>query len=152
MSKPKRSKCVPKEKSMIKQMEGLAMKMVNKKLLVGILTLMMSVGMVSIQANATTVITDVHSCSTAGYTFHIRESGSMTELGTMYLTKDYTHNVVSNTFTAAKKCESVTAYVSGTNSGFKKATMAPIDPKDSFTVTKEVKEPTIVYGYCSVTY
>lgn len=128
------------------------MKMANKKLLVGILTLMMSVGMVSIRSNAATVITDVHSCISAGYTFHIRESGSTTELGTMYLTKDYTHNVVSNTFTAAKKCESVTAYVSGTNSDFKEWSVKSIPADNSFTVTKSVKEPTIVYGKCSVTY
>ena len=152
MSKSKRYKCVPKEKSMIKQMEGLSMKMANKKLLVGILTLMMSVGMVSIRSNAATVITDVHSCISAGYTFHIRESGSTTELGTMYLTKDVTNNIVSNTFTASKRCESVTAYVSGTNSGFKDFTVSQIGVKYSFTVTKSVDKPTIVYGKCSVTY
>ncbi|MBD5097210.1 MAG: hypothetical protein HDT40_09505 [Lachnospiraceae bacterium] len=131
-------------------MEGLIMKMVNKKLLVGILTLMMSVGMVSIQADATTIITDVHYTSTAGYTFHIRESGSTTELGTMYLTKDSKN--VYNTFTASKYCESVTAYVSGTNSGFKDFTVSKISAKYSFTVTKSVDKPTIVYGKCSVTY
>lgn len=128
------------------------MKMVNKKLLVGILTLVMSVGMVSIQADATTIITDVHYTSTAGYTFHIRESGSTTELGTMYLTKDFSNNIVSNTFTASKYCESVTAYVSGTNSGFKDFTVSKISAKYSFTVTKSVDKPTIVYGKCSVTY
>lgn len=128
------------------------MKMVNKKLLVGILTLMMSVGMVSIRSNAATVITDVHSCSTAGYTFHIRESGSTTELGTMYLTKDSEN--VYNTFTASKYCKSVTVYVSDASYGFtqNQKTGRNLYSGDYVSHYKTVKEPTIVYGKCSVTY
>lgn len=151
MSKPKKSKCVPKEKSIIKQMEGFTMKMVSKKLLVGILIVMMSVGMVSIQADAATVITDVHSCIAAGYTFYVRESGSTTELGTMYLTKD--SEKVSNTFTASKYCKSVTVYVSDTSYlTLNQKTLHMLYSGDSVSINKTVEKPTIVYGKCSVTY
>ena len=127
------------------------MKMVNKKLLVGILTLMMSVGMVSIRSNAATVITDVHSCISAGYTFHIRESGSTTELGTMYLTKDSGN--VYNKFTASKYCKSVTVYVSDTSYvAQNQKTWRNLYSGDYVSHNKTVEKPTIVYGKCSVTY
>ena len=128
------------------------MKMANKKLLVGILTLMMSVGMVSIRSNAATVITDVHSCISAGYTFHVRESGSTTELGTMYLTKDSGN--VYNKFTASKYCKSATVYVSDTSYGFtqNQRTLHELSFGDVVRINKTVEKPTIVYGKCSVTY
>lgn len=137
---------------MIKQMEGLITKMVNKKLLAGILTLMVAVGMVSIRSNAATVITDVHSCICAGYTFYVRESGSTTDLGTMYLTKD--SEKVSNTFTASKYCKSATVYVSDTGYGLtlNQKTLHGLNAGNSVKINKTVKEPTIVYGKCAVTY
>ncbi len=128
------------------------MKMVNKKLLAGILILMMSVSMISIRSNAATVITDVHSCMTAGYTFYVRESGSATLLGTMYLTKD--SEKVTNTFTASKYCKSVTVYVSDTSYGFtlNQKNLHRLNAGDFVKITKTVENPDKVYGKCSVTY
>lgn len=120
----------------------------KNKIMIAVMVVVMAFGMSAVPVDAAAVTTDVVS-TFSGYTLYVRESGSTTLLGTMYVQKKSAS--ISNTFTAAKRCGATSVYVSSTNSNFKSKSVTDLAADASVIVDKSVKA-SYAYGYCTVSY
>lgn len=124
-------------------------KVFGKKVVAAILMIIMALNMTVFNVDAASVTTNVYS-SSGPYTYYVREAGSATLLGTMYMHK--TTSAVYNQFTASKACGKTTVYVSETNGGFSSKYANSLSVGSSVIVQKNVLNPTKEYGYCTVNY
>ena len=82
---------------------------IKNKIMVAVLMVVMLFGMNTIPVDAAAVTTAIVSAA-SGHTLYVRESGSITVLGTMYLQRK--SGSISNTFTASKTCIEAIVFVS----------------------------------------
>ncbi len=120
----------------------------KNKIMIAVMVVVMAFGISAVPVNAESVVTDMM-VAASGHTLYVRESGSTTVLGIMYVQRKDTS--ISNTFTASKACGSATVCVSSTTSNFKRNTKESLKAGDSVKVEKSVKA-SYAYGYCVVTY
>lgn len=120
----------------------------KNKIMIAVMVVVMAFGISVVPVNAAAVTTNIISAS-SGHTLYVRESGSSTVLGTMYVQRKDTS--ISNTFTASKTCLSAIVYVSSTTSNFKANDKGKMLAGEKVKVEKSV-EASYAYGYCIISY
>ena len=121
---------------------------IKNKIMVAVLMVVMLFGMNTIPVDAAAVTTAIVSAA-SGHTLYVRESGSITVLGTMYLQRK--SGSISNTFTASKTCIEAIVFVSSKESNFKANSKSQLLAGQSVKVEKSV-EASYAYGYCTISY
>ncbi len=122
----------------------------KKKIMAAMMAMFLAVGMVCVKADAASVETGTVSTATAGYTLYVRESGSTTLLGIMYMHKNA--RGVYNQFTAKKSCGTTTVSVSNMDAFYATSTVVRLGINQYVNVSKEATNPPYVYGSCTVNY
>lgn len=123
--------------------------MFKKKIMATMLAMFMAVGMVCVKADAKTAGTGMHHSITA-YTLYVRENNNYNLLGTMHMSIH--SGDVENSFTASRDCDLVTVTVSEKASDFVTGDTPSLDYGYTIVVTKPAKNPSEVYGSCTVNY
>ena len=124
-------------------------KLSKKKIVAGCMALFMVLGFSGINVNAAAVTTNTIETGSAHY-YYVRQSGSTALLGIMKLYVE--SDGVYNEFTAEKKCDSVTVYVSNTKGSYRSQSVSNLRKGYSVVVKKSVSNPSNAYGYCTVVY
>lgn len=121
----------------------------KNKIMIAVMVVVMAFGISAVPVDAAAVTTNIISAS-SGHTLYVRESGSTTVLGTMYVQRK--SSSISNTFTASKTCLSAIVYVSSSaTSNFKANDKGKMLAGDKVKVEKSV-EASYAYGYCIISY
>ncbi len=113
------------------------------------MAMLMAVSMVCVKADAETVGTGMRESITA-YTLYVRENGNTNPLGTMRMTIHDSY--VENRFTAARDCKLVTVTVSEKASDFVTDSTHSLKMEEAIAIMKYTKNPSKVYGACTVNY
>ena len=121
----------------------------KKKIMVAMMSMLIAVSMVCVKADAETVGTGMRESITA-YTLYVRENGNTNLLGTMRMTIHDSY--VENRFTAARDCELVTVTVSEKASDFVTDSTHSLRIHEAIAIMKYTKNPSKVYGACTVNY
>ena len=121
----------------------------KKRIIATMMAMFMAVSMVCIKADAETVGTGMRESITA-YTLYVRENGNDNLLGKMRMTIHSSY--VQNMFTADRDCGLVTVTVSEKASDFVTDSTPSLKDGYSIELTKYAKNPSKVYGACTVNY
>ncbi|MCM1082399.1 MAG: hypothetical protein NC393_06565 [Clostridium sp.] len=121
----------------------------KKKIMAAMMAMFMVVSMVCIKADAETVGTGMRESITA-YTLYVRENGNDKLLGKMRLSIHDSY--VENRFTADRDCGLITVTVSEKNYDFKTSSTPSLGKYEAIAIMKYAKNPSKVYGSCTVNY